>query len=98
MTKRNTGLWVSTLLVLLIVIATTRVQSGVTAETNSSDKVALAQQQTVREFYKLREIIVVELTLQYEMPAKNGILEQVTNNGMTIFEFAGDKIRRVAEY
>jgi len=44
------------------------------------------------------DFIVVELTLQYELPAKNGILEEITSKGMTIFEFGGDKIQRVAEY
>jgi len=44
------------------------------------------------------DFIVVELTLQYDAPAANGGFEKVNRRGMTIFEFVGDKIQRVAEY
>jgi hypothetical protein len=44
------------------------------------------------------DFIVVELTLQYDAPATNGGFEKVNRRGITIFEFAGNKIQRVAEY
>lgn len=45
-----------------------------------------------------RDFMVVELTLEYDVPAQNGALEHIRRRVMTIFEFAGIRIRRVAEY
>ena len=69
-------------------------RAGILAHLNEGKKARI----TLDKMMTGADFVVIETTLQYELPAKNGGFEQVMRKGAAIFEFAKGKIQRVAEY